>query len=100
MPRPPQLLNDDGSASIATAIMMSHHGFRRDLAHFAAALRALGDGADRCAALRDEWRSYHEHLHGHHTAEDNGVFPSVKQQAPELEPTLERLSADHRLLDP
>jgi len=28
----PALLDDDGEASVATAIMMSHHGLRRDLA--------------------------------------------------------------------
>src|SRR5947207_3118189 len=38
MPTPPDLLNDDGSASIATALLMSHHGFRRDIARFAVAL--------------------------------------------------------------
>ena len=40
----PQLLNDDGTASIATAIMMSHHGFRRDLARFARALAQIAAG--------------------------------------------------------
>jgi hemerythrin-like domain-containing protein len=100
MPQPPQLLNDDGSASIATTIMMSHHGFRRDIARFEVALRALGDDADKCAALREEWRTYHDHLHGHHMAEDNGVFPSMQSQAPQLEPTILRLSADHRRIEP
>jgi hypothetical protein len=38
---PPRLLNDDGTASVATALLMSHHAFRRDTAQLAAALRRL-----------------------------------------------------------
>jgi hypothetical protein len=98
---PPQLLNDDGSASMATAILMSHHGLRRDLACFAAALRAAGGrAAGRAAALAAEWRNYRATLHGHHEAEDNGLFPATKAQQPELGAVIERLTADHRRIDP
>jgi hypothetical protein len=94
----PNLLNDDGSASIATAIMMSHHGFRRDLRRFRAALADFNPA--RTQALSDEWKSFHLHLHGHHTAEDNGVFPNILSQAPTLEATVATLAADHRRIDP
>jgi len=91
----PSLLNDDGSASMATALMMSHHGFRRDLARFAVALAALEPA--RVDALQDEWRAFHEHLHGHHVAEDSGIFPDLRASLPAV---IERLSDDHRVLDP
>src|SRR6478736_5803657 len=94
----PNLLNDDGSASIATAIMMSHHGFRRDLRRFRVALTDFNPA--RTEALTNEWKSFHLHLHGHHTAEDNGVFPSALSQAPTLEATIAALAADHRHIDP
>jgi hypothetical protein len=49
----PTLLDDAGAASIATAVMMSHHGFCRDIRRFGAALEALaGDvpaTGKRCA---------------------------------------------------
>lgn len=90
-----QLLNDDGSASMATALMMSHHGFRRDLERFAKALDHLDPS--RVDALREEWQRFHLTLHGHHEAEDNGVFPSVIDK---VRATVERLSADHRQIDP
>src|SRR5687768_16173001 len=95
----PNLLNDDGSASMATMIMMSHHGLRRDLARFAAALAQPIDEA-KTRALRDEWQSFHQTLHGHHEAEDNGMFPSMRGQSEALAKTIDRLSADHRLIDP
>jgi hypothetical protein len=93
--KPPDLLDDDGNASMATAIMMSHHGFRRDLASFAAALAA--PDVSRVDALRDEWRSFHEHLHGHHVAEDTGIFPGMREALPDV---TKRLMADHQRVDP
>ena len=97
----PALLNDDGSASIATALMMSHHGFRRDLALFAQALRQVvaADGA-RLGALREEWKGLCEKLHGHHQAEDTGIFPHMKAEHPELTAIVDRLTADHHRIDP
>jgi len=99
MSQVPQLLNDDGSASIATALMMSHHGFRRDLARFSMALERPVDAA-KAEALSAEWQSFRATLHGHHEAEDHGVLPSVRAQHAEVAATAERLTAEHRLIDP
>lgn len=97
----PNLLNDDGTASIATALMMSHHGFRRDLARFALALGKIANGDEtRVDAVREEWKRFHMVLHGHHEAEDNGVFPSIVGQHPSVQATIQALSADHRRIDP
>jgi hemerythrin-like domain-containing protein len=97
----PNLLNDDGTASMATMLMMSHHAFRRDLRRFASALAKLaaGDGS-RIDSIRNEWQWYRNALHGHHGMEDANVFPSLKAQAPALAPTLERLTAEHHAIDP
>jgi len=99
MSQVPQLLNDDGSASIATALMMSHHGFRRDLARFSIALEPPIEPS-KAEALNTEWQSFRATLHGHHEAEDHGVLPSVRDKHAEVAATAERLTADHRLIDP
>jgi iron-sulfur cluster repair protein YtfE (RIC family) len=97
----PNLLNDDGTASMATAIMMSHHGFRRDLARFATALERIARGdRSRAAAVAGEWTQFHATLHGHHQAEDNGVFPNLSKEHAAVRATIERLDADHRRIDP
>lgn len=97
----PLLLDEAGEASIATAVMMSHHGFRRDVHRFEVALEALaGGGAGNQAALRDEWGSFRATLAGHHHAEDTGIFPLLEGEHQALRPTLERLAADHRQIDP
>jgi hypothetical protein len=98
---PPRLLNEDGSASMATALLMSHHGFRRDIARFASALERLaGDDRARTAALQAEWQSYRGTLHGHHEAEDTRMFPHLRGQQSELVPIIDQLAAQHRRIDP
>jgi hemerythrin-like domain-containing protein len=101
MPNPPNLLNDDGSASMATLLMMSHHAFRRDIARFAEALRALdANDEETRGALRDEWQYYRNALHHHHTMEDSGIFPDIRARQPELGATVDALMADHQRIDP
>ena len=86
---------------MATALMMSHHAFRRDIARFANALQKVANGeTSKLEALREEWSGYRAALHGHHEVEDASVFPSVKEQAPKLVPEIDGLTADHRRIDP
>lgn len=101
MPNPPNLLDDNGAASTATALLMSHHAFRRDSAQFAKAL-AAPNAADpeRIAALRQEWQWFRGALHGHHDSEDTKMFPFLQSQHPEKKPVFERLAAEHHLIDP
>lgn len=96
-----KLLNDDGSASIATAILMSHHAFRRDIALLEHALAALAaDDAGKAEALREEWTFFRNALHGHHESEDTKLFPFLLSQHAELKAAIERLGAEHKLIDP
>jgi hemerythrin-like domain-containing protein len=101
MSHAPNLLNDDGTASMATLWMLSHHGLRRDLGRFVAALGRAAD-ADRAAvaALREEWQSFRETLHGHHEMEDRALFPTLAEEGDSLRATVEKLGADHRRIDP
>jgi hypothetical protein len=100
MAKAPNLLNDDGQASLATTLMMSHHGFRRDLARFTLALGQLGSDPARAAALKGEWQGFRNTLHGHHHSEDAGLFPSLRAQEASLAGVVEQLTADHRRIDP
>ena len=83
---------------MATLLMMSHHGFRRDLGMFSVTLAR--PAAPQMGALHEEWSSLHEKLHGHHQMEDQNIFPSLQQHKPVAAPVIERLGADHRRIDP
>jgi hemerythrin-like domain-containing protein len=98
---PPNLLNDDGTASMATAFLSAHHGFRRDIRQFAGAVGRIASGdTSRVAAVREEWTRFRNTLHGHHVVEDNQIFPGLKAQHPELASVIDGLLADHRKIDP
>jgi hemerythrin-like domain-containing protein len=101
MSHTPELLNDDGTASLATALMLSHHGFRRDLMRFARALERLARGdTARAVAVAEEWQKFRATLHAHHEAEDHGLFPNLAREHAAVRATIERLAADHRHIDP
>jgi hemerythrin-like domain-containing protein len=96
-----QLLNEDGTASMATALLMSHHAFRRDIALFALALRRVLDGdRSRADALRQEWEGYRAALHGHHEIEDAHMFPGMRSAHAHLAGVFDELSAQHHRIDP
>ncbi len=102
MSQPPNFLNDDGTASMATMLLLSHHAFRRDIARFirAAAEIKAGD-ASRAEAVRNEWeKSYRKALHGHHTMEDMNIFPDIRKKYPNLAPALDKLTEQHHKIDP
>ena len=45
--------------------------------------------------LRQNCLEFCHLLHGHHTAEDGGVFPALEREHPELAPVLDRMRAEH-----
>lgn len=102
MPQPPNLLNDDGTASMATMLLLSHHAFRRDMARLFRAVDQIKSGDTlRSDAVRDEWeKSYRQALHGHHTMEDARVFPDIRNKHPNLASALDTLTEQHHLIDP
>src|SRR4029453_13973373 len=98
---PPQLLNDDGTASMATPLLMSHHAFRRDIARFASALGRVAEGdGSRVAALQAEWQGYRGTLHVHHEVEDTRIFPGLRSTQAQLVEVIDQLAAQHRRIDP
>ncbi len=102
MSQSPNLLNDDGTASMATLLLLSHHAFRRDIARFirAAAQIKAGD-TSRADAVRGEWeKSYRQALHGHHVMEDTNIFPDIKNKHPNLASAIDTLTAQHHEIDP
>ncbi len=102
MPQPPNLLNDDGTASMATMLMLSHHAFRRDVARFMRAVAEIKAGdVLRADAVRGEWeQSYRQALHGHHTIEDTKIFPDLKSKHPDLASAIDTLTEQHHHIDP
>jgi hypothetical protein len=96
------LLNEDGTASMATMLMLSHHAFRRDIARLIRAVEQIKAGDhSRDEAVRTEWeKSYRAALHGHHMMEDANIFPDIKSRHPELAEAITTLTDQHHHIDP
>jgi hypothetical protein len=102
---PGQAAAPDGPVDL-TVMWTMHRGFRRDLENFARAVRATPvDDRATWTALADRWEVFARILHGHHTAEDAGIWPLLLERADaagdaEGRSTLEAMAAEHRVIDP
>jgi iron-sulfur cluster repair protein YtfE (RIC family) len=79
---------------------LAHYGFRRDLGRLLTTIGRvrLGD-RPRITALREHhaWVLYV--LHHHHTAEDETVWPRLRERAPQAIGTIDALEAEHEACD-
>lgn len=62
------------------------------------ALREDLSGGARVVDLRAHCLSFCAALEQHHTAEDEGAFPVLSREHPELRPVLDELGRDHRIV--
>lgn len=85
-----------------TMMYVMHHAFRRDLAAFAAAT-ACTPVTDRAAwrALAGRWTVFSTALHHHHSGEDAGLWPLLKERADDTQrETLDAMESEHAEIDP
>ncbi|MFI6736679.1 hemerythrin domain-containing protein [Nonomuraea sp. NPDC050451] len=83
-----------------TNMYLAHYGFRRDLGHLITAIGRvrLGDRR-RITALREHHAWVLFVLHHHHTAEDETVWPRLRERAPQAVDTIDALEAEHESCD-
>ncbi|WP_433682490.1 hemerythrin domain-containing protein [Nocardia sp. CA-119907] len=85
------------AAAIGDHLRTVHEQLRRDLATVRAQLDQLHNGSEipsLPADLRSHCIAFCGALHEHHSSED-GVFPALARQHPELAPVVERLQREH-----
>ncbi|MFI7639764.1 nitroreductase/quinone reductase family protein [Nonomuraea sp. NPDC049400] len=86
---------------VGDALKTVHDAFRRELARIRAEVAA--SGPHLVAQLRVNCLTMCHNLHEHHTREDGFMFPALEDRYPELAQVMERLRAEHevvqRLLD-
>ncbi|TMR92726.1 nitroreductase/quinone reductase family protein [Nonomuraea basaltis] len=75
------------------ALRKIHGAFRRELALIRKEVAASGPRV--AAQLRVNCLTMCQGLHEHHSREDGSMFPALEERYPELGPTLERLRAEH-----
>ena len=87
-----------------TIMLAAHAAFRRDLAQLARAA-AFADLPDpgRRASVQAGWELFKRQLHLHHTAEDEIVWPALRERLPNsdcAQSVLDAMEAEHQQIDP
>ncbi|MDH6213857.1 hemerythrin domain-containing protein [Streptomyces pseudovenezuelae] len=83
-----------------TAMYASHDAFRRDLERLG---KAVADGRAGTPGVRAGWDNFTHQLHIHHTAEDSGLWPRVRDRVagrPRDLALLDDMEAEHSRIDP
>jgi iron-sulfur cluster repair protein YtfE (RIC family) len=89
-----------------TGMYAMHHGFRRDLDAFVAAVEHTPvSEAEVWTALTGRWDRMAEVLHHHHSVEDDALWPVLRRHAHEAGNAedltmLEDMEAEHGVIDP
>jgi hypothetical protein len=83
-----------------TIFHIAHRGMRGDSQRFAALVATLSPAGTRRASAARSWLGgFRSELHEHHTVEDTIFYPALLERVPTVAAALERVDADHRLLD-
>jgi len=87
-----------------TIMLAAHAAFRRDLTQLARAA-AFADLPDpvRRDSVRAGWELFKRQLHLHHTAEDEIVWPALRERLPNsdcAQSVLDAMEAEHQQIDP
>lgn len=98
---PGQVAAPEGPVDMQTMYVM-HHGFRRDLRRFADAVRATPlEEQATWALLLERWELFAEVLHHHHSGEDAGIWPWLRERcSPEHRAMLDAMEEEHGEIDP
>jgi hemerythrin-like domain-containing protein len=87
-----------------TIMLAAHDALRRDLVGLAhAADRAVRRGPAQQAAVQRGWEVFQRQLHIHHTAEDDLVWPALRERlaaSDAAQSVLEAMEAEHEQIDP
>ncbi len=89
----------DSTPADTRIMTIVHNGLRRDLERIHTALRdwPYPDPVQR-AAIADHLSWMIEFLHKHHHAEDDGLYPMVRQRVPHAAGVLDAMDRDHHAL--
>ena len=86
-----------------TAMYAMHNALRRELGHIAKITANTDDDPRRILATAAGWAMFKQALHVHHSAEDDALWPAMRQTLagrPDDLALLEAMEAEHTVIDP
>ena len=91
-----------GNSLDMTAMYVMHHALRRELEHLAEITARLDDDPRNILRTAVGWDLFKTSLHIHHTAEDDALWPALRQtlaDRPDDLALLEAMEAEHGAVD-
>jgi hypothetical protein len=111
---PPDAVYSHRGRAIGAHLIEIHDHLRSELSRVRDLIRQVSDGAIDAAGARsvineltmrqNDWTlgaycaSYCRFVTGHHTLEDEAVFPHLRSSEPGLEPVIDRLTDEHKII--
>jgi len=93
-----------GGDADLTIMVAAHDAFRNDLTSLARAARDPGGrGPDRQRSVAAGWELFKRQLHLHHTAEDDLIWPALRERlghSANALSVLDEMEAEHERIDP
>ncbi|MCG5214736.1 hemerythrin domain-containing protein [Streptosporangium soli] len=90
---------DDRLTAFGNQLIEVHIWLREELERVRADVDSYAEGrGERPRELRAHCLAFCSALTRHHTGEDDGAFPVLAEQFPELRPVLEELTHDHHVV--
>jgi iron-sulfur cluster repair protein YtfE (RIC family) len=86
-----------------TAMYVGHHALRRDLGYIARTTARIDDDPRRLLGTAYGWELFKKALHIHHQAEDEALWPAMREAAegrPDDLALLDAMESEHAAIDP
>jgi hypothetical protein len=102
MPGSAAARHGSGDADL-TIMIAAHQALRCDLVTLARAAQGAKHSPDKQRSVAAGWEMLKRQLHLHHTAEDDLVWPALRERlghSPHVLSVLDEMEAEHELIDP
>jgi hypothetical protein len=90
------VVDHDRAIALSLQLTLTHQALRDRLDALRRELRS--GSASPPADLLEHCAGFCSALERHHTGEDEGLFPALRREFPELAPTIDKLAEDHWLI--
>jgi hypothetical protein len=93
------VVTHDRATALSIQLTLTHQALRervRELRHHLLSGKPVAASAG--TDLREHCAAFCAALERHHTGEDEGLFPALRREFPELAPTVDKLAEDHWLI--
>jgi iron-sulfur cluster repair protein YtfE (RIC family) len=92
------MVSRDRATALSVQLALTHQALRDRVRALRRQLRAGAPLSPSTSAVLEYCAGFCSALERHHSGEDEGLFPVLRREFPELAPTIDKLAEDHWLI--